>query len=270
MTLEGYQRIFYIEWTHRFIARLAGFFYLIPSFFFLYKKSIPRKEFGIYIVMGLLFVGQAFMGWFMVASGLVDRPAVSHIRLTLHLLLALTLFALSLWVALGHRFGFSDQSIKAKWSPLSKLATISIVILILQISYGGFTAGLKAGHISNTWPLMFGQWVPAGLFSNASNLLQSPQTIVFTHRWAAFIALFFILLLIFSAYKRNYPKEIKNTLLIILGLGCVQITLGVLVVICNVQISLALFHQLTAVLLFGLSVFTIHRLRDLDRVKAKN
>jgi len=119
MNLDGFKRIFFIEWFHRLVARLAGLVYAIPVFYFLIKGMIPRQEFGIYVVMGLLFIGQAFMGWFMVASGLVDRPSVSHFRLTLHLLLALALLAMSLWVALGHRFGFKNREHKANWAPLS-------------------------------------------------------------------------------------------------------------------------------------------------------
>ncbi len=264
MTLDQYQRIFYIEWFHRLIARLAGLFYAFPVFYFLVKGAIPLKEFGIYVLMGLLFISQAFMGWFMVASGLIDRPSVSHFRLTLHLLLALSLFGLSLWVALGHRFGFPDFKTSIKWSEFSKLAIIGIVVLLIQITYGGFTAGLKAGHVSNTWPLMFGKWLPEGLFSNGINLLKSPQTIVFTHRWFAFVALIFGMGLYFIARKQNYPLEITRGMLWLLGLGSLQIVLGVFVVIFNVQISLALVHQMTAVILLGYSVFLLYRLRALS------
>src|SRR3990172_3343918 len=154
MTLEEYQYIFYIEWIHRFIARFAGLVYAIPVFYFLFTKTIPLNDFGIYFVMGLLFIAQAFAGWIMVASGLVDRPAVSHFNLTIHLLLALSLLGLSLWTALGHKYGFPDQNKKAKWSLPSQLALLSFILLIIQISYGGMTAGLKAGHVSDTWPLM--------------------------------------------------------------------------------------------------------------------
>jgi len=263
MTLEQYQRIFYIEWLHRLIARLAGLFYAIPVFYFLIKGAIPFKEFGIYVLMGLLFIGQAFMGWFMVASGLIDRPSVSHFRLTLHLLLALSLFALSLWVALGHRYGFPDFKTSVKRSGFSRLAVTGMVVLLVQISYGGFTAGLKAGHVSNTWPLMFGKWFPTGLFTNGINLLKSPQTIAFTHRWFAFVVLIFGLILYFIARNQNYPLEITRGLLWFLGLGSLQIVLGVLVVLFNVQISLALVHQFTALLLFGYSIFLLYRLRAL-------
>jgi len=268
MTLEAYQQIFYIEWFHRQIARFAGLFYAIPVFYFLFKGAIPRREFGIYVVMGLMFIGQAFMGWFMVASGLVDRPSVSHIRLTMHLFLALVLFGLSLWVALGHCFGFHKLGEKARWSPLSKLAAGSLAVLLVQIAYGGFTAGLKAGHISSTWPLMFGRLIPPGLFNSALNLVESPQTVAFIHRWFAFAALFAVTWLYFVARKHGYGRDITNGILFLVGLGAAQITLGVLVVVFYVPISLALIHQAVALVLFALSIYFIHRLRALDYARA--
>lgn len=264
MTLAEYQEIFFIEWLHRLIARLAGLVYAIPVFYFLFKGSIPRREFGIYFVMGMLFISQAVMGWLMVASGLVDQPAVSHFRLTLHLLFALALLASSLWVALGHRFGFHPQGKKTAWSALSRLAVISLVILLIQISYGGFTAGLKAGHVSDTWPLMFGQLIPGGLFSSPINLFESPQTIVFIHRWFAFAVLVAIVWLYFTARKNGYAADITHGLLVLVGVCSLQIILGILVVVFHVQISIALLHQATALVLFGLSVYFIHRLRAND------
>lgn len=268
MTLEAYKEIFYIEWFHRQIARFAGLFYALPAFYFLFKGIIPRREFGIYFVMGMLFIGQAFMGWFMVASGLVDRPAVSHLRLTMHLFLALALFGLSLWVGLGHRFGFPPPGARAGWSPLSRLAAGSMAVLLVQIAYGGFTAGLKAGHVSSTWPLMFGKLIPPGLFDSALHLIEAPQTVAFIHRWFAFAVLAAVLWLYFSARRAGYGRDILNGLLALIALVVVQITLGVLVVVFYVPISLALAHQAAALALFGLSVYFIHRLRALDDARA--
>ncbi|MDW8279513.1 MAG: COX15/CtaA family protein [Anaerolineales bacterium] len=268
MTLEAYKEIFYIEWFHRQIARFAGLFYAIPVFYFLFKGIIPRREFGIYFLMGMLFIGQAFMGWFMVASGLVDRPAVSHIRLTMHLFLALALFGMSLWVGLGHRFGFPAEGVQAKWSPLSKLAAGSMAVLLIQIAYGGFTAGLKAGHVSSTWPLMFGKLIPPGLFDSALHWIESPATVAFIHRWFAFAVLAAVLWLYFVARKAGYGQDILKGLLALIGLVILQITLGVLVVLFYVPISLALAHQAAALALFGLSVYFIHRLRAMDYARA--
>jgi heme a synthase len=264
MDLEEYKYIFYIEWFHRFIARFAGLFYAIPVFYFLFTKKIPFKEFSIYFVMGTLFISQAFAGWVMVASGLVDRPSVSHFNLTVHLMLALTLLGLALWTAFGHKFGFHNIGKKAKWSLPSRLALISFVILIIQIIYGGFTAGLKAGHISNTWPLMLGRLIPPNLFNSLINIFESPQTIVFIHRWFAWLGLLAVPYVFWVVRKQNYPTDIQNGLKWLIGIVALQITLGVLTVLSFVNIWVALIHQANAILLFALAVYFIHRFRALD------
>lgn len=264
MTLPEYQYIFYIEWIHRLIARLAGLAYAIPVFYFLFKRTIPWREFGIYFLMGMLFISQAFAGWIMVASGLVDRPAVSHFNLTVHLLLALALLGLAMWTALGHKYGFPDPARKSKWSLPSRWAVAYFSILILQIAYGGMTAGLKAGHISSTWPLMFGKLIPPNLFNSFGSLFESPQTIVFIHRWLAWLVLIAAVFVVASARKQNYLGEIKNGMWLLLGIVALQITLGVLTVLSFVNIVIALLHQATAIGLFALGVYFNHRFRALD------
>lgn len=264
MTLEEYKYIFYIEWIHRLIARLAGFAYAIPVFYFLFKKAIPWKEFWMYFVMGMLFISQAVAGWIMVASGLVDRPAVSHFNLTIHLLLALTLLGLALWTALGHKFGFPEPGKRAKWSLPSKLALASFVLLVIQITYGGMTAGLKAGHVSSTWPLMFGRWIPPNLFNSWINFFEMPQTIVFIHRWFAWIGLLAVPYVFWVVKKQNYPRDIQNGLLRLLGAVALQIALGVWTVLSYVNIAIALAHQANAIVLFALAIHLIHRFRALD------
>ena len=265
MTLERYKFIFYMEWFHRNIARFAGLIYAFPVFYFLFKKTIPLKEFGIYFVMGMLFISQAFAGWIMVASGLVDRPAVSHFNLTIHLLLALTLFGLALWTAFGHKFGFHDTSKKVKWSLPSKLSLVSLVVLVIQISYGGFTAGLKAGHVSDTWPLMMGKLIPPNLFNSFINIFETPQTIVFIHRWFAWLGMILVPVVYYIVKKQNYPADIQNGLKWLIGVVALQITLGVLTILSYVNIVIALIHQANAIFLLGLAVYFIHRFRALDR-----
>ena len=264
MTLPEYQYIFYIEWIHRLIARLAGLTYF-PVFYFLWRKIIPWKEFGIYFFMGMLFIAQAFAGWVMVASGLVDRPAVSHFNLTIHLLLALTLFGSAMWTAFGHKYGFPDASKKPAWSLPSKWAGAYFSVLILQIAYGGMTAGLKAGHVSSTWPLMFGKLIPPNLFGSMINLIESPQTIVFVHRWLAWLVLITALVMVGFARKQNYLGEIRNGLWLLVGAVALQITLGILTILSYVNIVIALLHQATAIGLFALGVYFIHRFRAVDQ-----
>jgi heme a synthase len=267
MTLEEYKSIFYIEWFHRFLARFAGLVYAIPVFYFLFTKRIPLKEFGVYFVMGMLFITQAFAGWVMVASGLVDRPSVSHFNLTIHLLLALTLFGLALWTAFGHKYGIASVTKSVKWSLPSKLALLSFVLLIIQIAYGGMTAGLKAGHVSDTWPLMFGKWIPPNLFSSVLNILESPQTIVFIHRWFAFAVFITVIVFYFAARRQSESFEVRNGLKWLLALVGFQIVLGILTVLLRVQIVIALAHQAGALCLFALMIYLIHRLRSSDSVK---
>src|SRR5512138_626476 len=212
MTLPQYKYIFYIEWIHRFIARFAGLVFAIPVFYFLFRKTIPFKEFGMYFAIGSVFIAQAFAGWAMVASGLVDRPSVSHFNLTIHLLLALSLLGLALWTSFGHKYGFPASAKKAKWSTPSKLAVTFLGILLIQISYGGFTAGLKAGHVSDTWPLMFGKLIPPNLFSSFINIFEAPQTIVFIHRWFAFVVLAAVIYLYSIVRTNNYQSDLYKGL----------------------------------------------------------
>jgi heme a synthase len=264
MTLPEYQYIFYMEWIHRFVARMAGLVYALPVFYFLFRKIIPWKEFGMYVLMGLLFISQAVMGWVMVSSGLADRPSVSHFDLTIHLLLALTLLGLSLWVAFGHKYGFPDPDKKARWSLPSKLALLSFALLLIQITYGGMTAGLKAGHVSDTWPLMLGKWIPAHLFNSWVDLFESPQTIVFIHRWFGWLVLLSIPLIGYYARKQNYPREIRLGLAWLTAVVAVQIVLGILTILSFVNIAVALMHQANALVLLSLSIYLIHRFRALD------
>jgi len=185
------------------------------------------------------------------------------------LLLALALLGLSLWTALGHKYGFPCPSKNTKWSTPSKLALVSFILLIIQITYGGMTAGLKAGHVSDTWPLMFGKLIPPNLFSSLLNIFETPQTIVFIHRWFAFAVFISIIALYVAARKESHSIEIKNGLNWLLGLVVFQIVLGILTVLLHVQIAIALAHQAGALALFTLMTFFIHRLRALDTNKSE-
>ncbi len=272
MTLDEYKEIFIIEWIHRLLARLEGLVFAIPFFIFLLRGRIPWREAGLYVAMGFLFIMQAFAGWYMVASGLVERPSVSQYLLTIHLLLALTLIGLALWAALGHRYGFPAVSDRAKWSAAAKLAVATLILLLVQIIYGGFTAGLKAGHISATWPLMFGQLIPEGLLSQfqpaALNLVAAPATVMFIHRWFAFAVLGMALWIYVATRKSAMPKETQRGALTLLVLVTAQIVAGILVVLLHIDIVIALFHQTMAILLFTASIYLIHRLRSADRAQA--
>jgi cytochrome c oxidase assembly protein subunit 15 len=265
MTLDQYKEIYLIEWFHRFIARLAGLIFAIPFFAFFFKKAISWKEVGLYVLMGFLFLAQAIMGWVMVASGLVDRPSVSHYLLTAHLFLALTLIGLALWTAFSHLYGFPDPGRKPKWSIASKLVLAGLILLLVQMAYGGFTAGLKAGHISDTWPLMFGQLIPQGLFNQFRDLTEIPETVIFIHRWFAFVGLAAAIWIYGLIRKQNFLADVMNGINLVIGLVITQIVFGILVVLNHVQITLALLHQANALALFSSTIYVLHRLRAADQ-----
>jgi cytochrome c oxidase assembly protein subunit 15 len=265
MTLDQYKEIYLIEWFHRFIARLAGLIFAIPFFAFFFKKAISWKEVGLYVLMGFLFLAQAIMGWVMVASGLVDRPSVSHYLLTAHLFLALTLIGLALWTAFSHLYGFPDPGRKTKWSIASKLVLAGLILLLVQMAYGGFTAGLKAGHISDTWPLMFGQLIPQGLFNQIRDLTEIPETVIFIHRWFAFVGLAAAIWIYGLIRKQNFLADVMNGINLVIGLVITQIVFGILVVLNHVQITLALLHQANALALFSSTIYVLHRLRAADQ-----
>ncbi len=255
MTLEGYKAIYYVEYLHRLLGRTAGLIYVLPLFYFLARGIIPWRKSVPYLAVGLGFAFQGFLGWYMVASGLEDMPQVSHYRLAAHLIAALSLLALTYWVALDQHPDLRATGEK-KTSALTglRLPTGGLMgVLVMQITYGAFVAGLKAGHISNTWPLMLGQVIPAGLFAKLQpwwlNLFSSELTVHFIHRWFAFV----VLALAIWAYlraKKLALTGIQKTSLLVITLTVIQITLGVLTVWFNVAILAAITHQGTAMLLF--------------------
>jgi cytochrome c oxidase assembly protein subunit 15 len=153
------------------------------------------------------------------------------------------------------------------WSLPSKLALISFIVLLIQIIYGGFTAGLKAGHVSDTWPLMFGKIVPPNLFNSLANIFESPQTIVFIHRWFAWLGIIIVPYVFWVVKKQNYPADIQNGLKWLVGIVALQIGLGILTVLSFVNLWVALIHQANAIVLFALGIYLIHRFRALDSVK---
>jgi len=270
MTLDQYQEIFMIEWFHRIFARIAGFVFAIPFFVFLFNKAIPFKEIGVYLIMGILFVSQAIMGWLMVSSGLVDQPAVSHYLLATHLFLALTLIGISVWIALGHFYGFPDYKKNAHSSLATKMAAAGLVILLIQIAYGSFTAGLKAGYISDSWPLMLGKLIPQGLLSQVQpiflNLIDAPLTVVFIHRWWAFVVLAAAVVIFWLIHKQKYSSDIMNGINLVVILVIIQIILGILVLYSHVEIAIALLHQANAIALFMSMVYVFNRLYASDRM----
>lgn len=264
MTLFEYKEIFWLEFIHRLIARFAGLLVVIPIFYFLFKGIIPWRKSAVYLLIGLLFGFQGFMGWYMVSSGLVDNPAVSHFRLAAHLLTALLLLGLTLWMALKHYYHFPKLYAAQVKSAGFLMAFFSFLVLIVQITYGAFMAGLKAGHISNTYPLMGGRLIPLGLLDTYNsfweNIISAPLTVHFIHRWFALAVLGVGILLYYLAKRKHYPADMQKSTLLFIALSVVQISLGISVVWFGVPIILALTHQAVALLMYAASIIIIYQI----------
>jgi cytochrome c oxidase assembly protein subunit 15 len=260
-TIQDYKFIYFWEWFHRFIGRIIGLVFIIPFLWFLIRKKLDTSTIKKCVI--LLFMGgfQGFLGWFMVKSGLVDNPDVSHYRLALHLTFAFITFAYTFWVALD--LIYPERRLPN--IPLRKIARVVLVLLIIQIIYGGFVAGLNAGMIHNHWPLMAdGQFFHESITLEKPTLLQSftegKSGIQFIHRTFAYIVVASILFLFYKSRKENIEPNVKKGIQLMLALVLIQFLLGVFTLLYFVPIALGLAHQVTAFILLSVVVYTLHRL----------
>ena len=259
-TMDDYKFIYFWEWFHRFIGRIIGIVFIIPFVYFLIKKKLDSETIKKCII--LLFMGgfQGFLGWFMVKSGLIDNPDVSHYRLALHLTFAFITFAYTLWVALDLIYPDRNEVILL----LRKLARIAMVVLIIQIIYGGFVAGLNAGLIHNHWPLMSeGKLVHETVWMEQptiiKNLTEGKSGVQFVHRTMAYVVVGLIILLFIKSRKYSLStiqyKSVKTLVFFVF----IQFILGIFTLLFHVPLWLGLAHQLMAFLLLSAMTFTLHR-----------
>ncbi|MFE3867947.1 COX15/CtaA family protein [Flavobacterium sp. LS2P90] len=260
-TLSDYKFIYFWEWFHRFIGRIIGLAFIVPFVYFLFKKRLSTATIKKCAV--LLFMGgfQGFLGWFMVRSGLINDPDVSHFRLALHLTFAFITFAYTLWVALDLIYPEKKKIEKS----LRTIARVALALLLLQIIYGGFVAGLNAGLIHNHWPLMSdGQFIHDSVFLEQKNLFLSftegKSGVQFVHRTLAYFVVGMIVLLYFKSMNFTLDKAQNNGIKMLLLLVFVQFVLGVLTLLYGVPLWLGLIHQISAFFLLTAMTFTLHRL----------
>ena len=259
-TLSDYKFIYFWEWFHRFIGRIIGMVFIIPFVYFLVKKRLDSETIKKCIV--LLFMGgfQGFLGWFMVKSGLIDNPDVSHFRLALHLTFAFITFAYTLWVALDLIYPNKNVVITS----LRSIARIALVILIIQIIYGGFVAGLNAGLVHNHWPLMSdGQFIHDSVFieqtSFLKNFTEGKSGVQFIHRTFAYVVVAMMFLLYFKSKKYALNTLQQKGIYSLLIIVIIQFALGIFSLLLHVPLWLGLAHQLVAFVLFSAMVFKLHR-----------
>jgi cytochrome c oxidase assembly protein subunit 15 len=254
MSLEEYKDIFFWEYFHRLWGRIMGMVFIIPFLFFWRKNYLPTPWFKrfVWIVIGGGLVGA--LGWFMVVSGLKNKPEVSHYRLAIHLVAAFSLLVYIYWQVLRIKYGEIQNTTRA-----IKATKWIIAFIYLQIIYGAFVAGLKAGLIHNTWPLMGGSIIHENTFSLSpfwENLVQHKDGVQFIHRTIAIIVAVLIDVFAVKNWKQisnNMTTSIKWSVIIIIT----QFTLGIYTLVLRVPVSLGVLHQLGALFLL-LSAFRMH------------
>ncbi len=251
MTLDGFKHIYFWEYLHRLLARLIGLTLAAVLAVFWWKKWIPRG-YGWRTVLILGLGGlQGAIGWWMVASGLEQRTEVSHIRLAVHLMAAMLIYAVLIWTALDLRT--ARQPARLRLAPL-----LAILMLAVQLALGALTAGLRAGYAFATWPRMGDAWLPAGAWAHGQsalfNLTSNPVVVQFVHRWWAWAAAAAALWLAAHAARAGAVTRAGA----LLALVAIQIGLGIATLLSGVALPLAVAHQAVGALLLGAMVAAAH------------
>ena len=265
MTLEAFKSIFWFEYAHRLLGRAIGVAFLLPFLFFVLTRRIsgamvPRMV-ALFVLGGL----QGLLGWYMVQSGLVDRPDVSQYRLTAHLGLAVLLYGYLLWTAISLLYPVSRAG---KTVAVGSGLRVLVVWLFVVILSGGFVAGTDAGFAYNTFPLMDGRWIPLGLFDHAPTLInffENTITIQFTHRVFGIVTvtavLFFWLVHRMIAVDERLSRWMNGLALAAIA----QVLLGIATLVFVVPVSLAATHQAGGLILFTIAILALHASRRAGR-----
>jgi cytochrome c oxidase assembly protein subunit 15 len=263
MVLSDFKRIFLWEYAHRLLGRLIGVVFLVPWLFFLIRRSLDKPLAWKTFVAFLLGGAQGLLGWFMVKSGLVDNPEVSHYRLAAHLGLALVVGHYLLWLFLDVR----RSTVRRSDSPprgASNAPTWSfIALLALQIVFGALMAGKRAGLVAPTFPDMNGQWIPSTFLSIEPwwrDLLENPMSIHFVHRWFGAAVLLSAIGLACWVHRASRTRSERSLAWLLAGLTVLQFALGALVVLWLVPLHAAIAHQACAFMILSVAVALAHRM----------
>lgn len=258
--LEDFKDIYFWEWLHRVIGRLIGLVFVLPFIYFLLKRRLSKSTVKKSIILLALGGFQGFLGWYMVKSGLIDNPDVSHYRLAAHLTTAFITFAYTFWVALDLIYSNKNNVHR----PFRNLLRFGLAILLLQIIYGAFVAGLDAGFIHNHWPLMSeGKFMHETVYIEQNplyrNFIEGKSGVQFVHRILAFIVLFTIIYIWKKSRALSRSAAQSNGLTALLILVGLQFLLGVMTIMLQVPVWLGVAHQVGAFFLLSAMTFTLHR-----------
>jgi len=260
MDVHEFKSIFWLEFLHRLLGRTIGIVFLVPFLVFVAKGYIHKNEWLKYGAMFLLGGLQGVLGWYMVKSGLVDNPHVSQYRLTAHLIAAFMIYAYMFWVALSLLFP-SDSNERHPWYGKTLALTVLVTVTIIS---GGFVAGLKAGKIFNTFPMMGEYWVPPGLMAIDpwwKNLFDNIATVQFDHRILAITTFALIVTYWIRFPKTSLAPRVRKGVNALLHTVILQVALGITTLLLVVPSPLAAAHQAVALLLFTVALYLCHGLR---------
>ena len=260
ITMGEFKFIYWWEWFHRILARGVGLVFAIPFLWFWMRGQLSGALWRRLVWLPFLTLGQGFLGWYMVQSGLAVRTEVSAVRLAAHLLLAMGILAVALWTHEDLRERSAIPEPSRGWLRASQLV---VALLLITIVAGAFVAGLRGGHVFNEFPLMGGALVPDG-YANVSgwmnNATQNPIAANFHHRWLGV----FTALSIFVMWWRARNALRGEGLVMIASLrngAIVQALLGIATLLLAVPVWLGALHQFVGVLLFAGALRWVHRLR---------
>jgi cytochrome c oxidase assembly protein subunit 15 len=260
MSMADFQFIFFWEWVHRLLGRIIGLAFAIPLIWFAMRRMIPAG-FGLRLLVLLALGGmQGVVGWWMVVSGLSGRTEVSHYRLAVHLCLALFILGAIMWTARDLAAVSRDSS--ARPARLSRSVTLVLLLLAVQLVWGAFTAGLRAGYAFPTWPLMGDEFFPAAtpmVQPWLVNLVDNPIVVQFIHRWWAFVAAAALIWLGVKALRTGSAAGGVLHLLVV-----VQILLGIATLYSGVELWIAVAHQGVAALLVAATAWCANRVSRAD------
>lgn len=265
MTMEEFKSIFWWEYIHRSIGNTMMGVFLVGFIYFWIKKKFTKPM--LMKALFLFFLGglQGLIGWWMVKSGLVKNPAVSHYRLAIHLMSAFTVFAFTFWFALDLIYPKED-ALNTEGRKLKPVAVILFTTIIIQIIFGAFVAGLKAGLFYPTWPKMGDSWFPSDTIliedSFVKNFFENGAGVQFMHRTFAFVVVSCVIWLWIKSNKLNLSKYQKNAVSLLIYGVTAQIILGIYTLLYQAPIALAALHQTVAFFLFAVSVYLIFHLNQ--------
>ena len=245
MQLSEFKQIFLVEYVHRVLGRITGLAFLLPFLYFSFNKCFSSKEIKYFTLIGGLIALQGGVGWIMVKSGLIDQPHVSQYKLALHLIMACIIFILLIWKIIPGQ------------ATSSKYAYFSLFLLLLQIASGAFVAGLNAGLVYNSFPLMDGELIPKGLLIMQPwylNIFENVTMVQFIHRSLGMIN---IINLLAYCYKIFNLRKQKKIIILLASFITAQFILGIFTLVLQAPLPLALLHQAMAIILLTTMVASL-------------